>query len=257
MRRMARIFRNNGKSVVVAMDHGMGLSVLPDLNKTGEILKAVSRGGADAILTSLGIARRYESELKNLGLILRIDGGSSMLGKSGSASLLFALEEAVKLGADAVACMGFLGTELEKETLKNIAFLASRCREWGVPLMAEMLPGGFGPEPAKTVETISLACRIGAELGADIIKTTYVGSPDEFAAIVSGCFVPVLVLGGSKTSDSSGLFNDIENAVKAGGAGVAIGRNVWKHPSPARYTDALVKLVHQGKTAADALRVIA
>jgi class I fructose-bisphosphate aldolase len=253
---MARIFRNNGKTVIVAMDHGMGLSVLPDLNKTGEILKAVARGGADALLTSYGIAKRYENELRGMGLIIRIDGGSSMLGKSGSASILFALEDAIKLGADAVACMGFPGTDLEKETFENIAFLATRCREWGIPLMAEMLPGGFGPEPPKNPQTIALACRIGAELGADIIKTTFVGTTNEFAEIVAGCFVPVVVLGGNKTADPSNLFTDIEGALKAGGAGVAIGRNVWKHAYPSRYTEALVKLVHQGKPAAEALKVL-
>jgi fructose-bisphosphate aldolase, class I len=250
---MARIFRRDGRTVVVAMDHGMGLGVLPALNKTGPILAEIGKGGADAVLTSIGIAKRHEQELKQTGLILRIDGGSSMLGKSGSASLLFELEEALKMGADAVACMGFPGTDLEKETFKNIAFLGARCREWGIPLMAEMLPGGFGPEPAKNVETISLACRIGAELGADIIKTTYVGTPEEFASIVEGCFVPVIVLGGAHTSNASGLFGDIEQAVKAGGAGVAIGRNVWNNPSPKRYTEALVKLVHRGKSAEEVL----
>lgn len=251
---MANIFRKDGKSVVVAMDHGMGLEVLPSLNNTGTVLSAIGKGGADAILTSFGIAKRYEEEMKHTALILRIDGGSTMLGKTGAASMLYELEEAIKMGADGVACMGFLGTDLEKETCKNIAFLAAKCRDWGVPLMAEMLPGGFGPDPEKNVRNVSLACRVGAELGADIIKTTYVGTAEEFAAIVEGCFVPVIVLGGAHSADASALFGDIERAVAAGGAGVAIGRNVWKHPAPAKYTAALVKMVHQGKSAQEALK---
>jgi fructose-bisphosphate aldolase, class I len=244
MRRLGRILQNDGRSVIVALDHGMSLPVLPDLEKTGEKLRAIKAGGADAILTTFGTAARFEEELQGMALILRLDGGGSILGSTPVSRLLYSLEDALKLGADGVALMGFPGAENESETLTNLGLVAARCRDWGVPLMAEMLPGGFTPHPEKTPANVALACRIGAELGASIIKTTYVGPPEEFARVTAGCFVPVVVLGGDHTSNSNGLFGTLEDALFAGAAGVAIGRNVWKDKNPERYTQALVRLVH-------------
>jgi DhnA family fructose-bisphosphate aldolase class Ia len=121
----------------------------------------------------------------------------------------------------------------------------------GLPLLAEMLPGGFGTEPAKTLENVRLAARIGAESGADIIKTVFVGKAKEYRAVIDGCFRPLVILGGEKSSDLAGLFLIIEQAMEAGASGVAIGRNVWKHPDPRAVTQALVELVHQGKRASE------
>lgn len=254
MRRLNRIFAKDGKCVVVAMDHGMGLEVLPHMNDTGRVIEQVVEGGADAILTTFGIAKRYGNELGTTGLILRLDGGSSILGgKSTYPRLLYSVEEALKLGADAVVCMGFPGIEYEEESMENLARLAADCREWGVPLMAEMLPGGFGPEPPNTLENIKLASRIGCEYGADIIKTSFAGTPEEYRQVVEGSFSPVVILGGEKTKEISDLFVTIEDAMNVGVRGVAIGRNVCKHPRPDRMTAALVDLVHHGKTAREAL----
>lgn len=255
MRRLKRVFGKDGKSVVVAMDHGMGLDVLPYLNDTGQVIEKIVEGGADAILTTFGIAKRYSEELSGTGLILRVDGGSSMLGgKSRYPRLLYSVEEALKLGADAVVCMGFPGIEYEEESMENLARLAAECREWGVPLMAEMLPGGFGPEPANTLDNIRLASRIGCEYGADIIKTSFAGTPEEFRQVVEGSFAPVVILGGEKTKEIPDLFDTIEEAMAVGVRGVAIGRNVCKHPHPERMTAALVDLVHNGKTSQEALQ---
>ena len=114
-----------------------------------------------------------------------------------------------------------------------------------------MLPGGFGPEPPKIVETVRLAARIGAELGADIIKTGFVGTVAEFRTIVESCFRPVVVLGGAKVKNLQDLFLVIEQSMEAGAAGVAIGRNVWTHPDPGGVTAGLVEIVHGGKKASE------
>lgn len=106
IRRLSNIFKDDGKTVIVAMDHGMGLPVNPALDKTGEILEAIVAGGADAILTTYGIANRYQDVLRNVGLILRMDGGSSSLNNDNECpELLYSVEDALKIGADAMACM--------------------------------------------------------------------------------------------------------------------------------------------------------
>lgn len=234
------------------MDHGMGLPVNPALDDTENILKAIVAGGADAILTTFGIAKRYADVLGDIGLILRADGGTSVLGDGSSGpELLYNVEDALKLGADAVACMGFPGTAYEEQTMINLAELSAEGQAWGVPVMAEMLPGGFTGNVPYSVDNLVLTARSGCEYGADIIKTSYAGPPEEFRRVIAASYRPVVVLGGEKAKDLSSLFSVIEEACSVGAAGVAIGRNVWKHESPEKVTRALVALVHEGKKASE------
>ena len=174
MKRLRRIFKADGRTVIVAMDHGMGMNVNPALDKTGEILKAIVAGGADAVLVSYGIAVKYADVLQDVGVIVRCDGGYSAIpsSASGHPRLLYSVEDALRIGADAVACNGFPGTPDEQDCMKNVAALTAQGNAWGVPVMAEMLPGGFGNAVPKTVENVRLAARTGCEYGASIIKTT-------------------------------------------------------------------------------------
>lgn len=247
MRRLANIFKSDGKTVIVAMDHGMGLSVNPALDNTGEILEAIVAGGADAILTTYGIATRYEDILKNIGLILRMDGGGSQLGKSGSNQILYTVEDALRIGADAMACMGFPGSPWEFESMSNVAQLAAEGHAMGLPLIAEMLPGGFDPSVPNTIENVTLTTRTGCEYGADVIKTTFVGSVEDYRKVIAASYRPVIVLGGEKTPNLQALFEVLSDAMTAGASGVAIGRNVWKNPDPEKVTAALVDIVHNGR----------
>ena len=253
MKRLRRIFKEDGRTVIVAMDHGMGMNVNPALDKTGEILKAIVAGGADAVLVSYGIAAKYADILQDIGVIVRCDGGYSAIpsSASGHPRMLFSVEDALRIGADAVACNGFPGTPDEQDCMKNVADLVGQGNAWGVPVMAEMLPGGFGNAVPKTVENIRLAARTGCEYGASIIKTMYAGTPEEFRQVIDASYQPVFVLGGEATKDLASLFQCIEHAVSVGASGVAIGRNVWKHENPEAVTRALVDLVHNGKKASD------
>ncbi len=256
MRRLKRIFASDGKTVIVAMDHGLGLSVLPELSDTETVIRKIVQGGADAVITSYGIAARYGDAFGRAGLIVRLDGGNTILGSGMGGSLLYSVEDAIRVGADGVVCMGFPGARNEAETLENIAKVAGECRYWQLPLVAEMLPGGFNAEPPNTVENIKLVARIGAELGANIIKTSFTGSVEEYREITASCFAPIVVLGGDKTGNIADLFKTIEKAMAAGVAGVAIGRNVWKTKKPERVVRALVGLVHESKKAEEVLSLI-
>lgn len=252
LRRLSRIFKDDGKTVIVAMDHGVGLPVNPALDDMEGKIRAVIKGGADAILTTYGVALKFESVLKDVGLILRMDGGGSTLNSvEENSRILYSVEEAVRIGADAMACMGFPGAPYEYDSMKNVADLAAEGRRWGIPLMAEMIPGGFGPAVEKSVANIVLAARTGCEYGASIIKTTFNGTAEEYKAVIRASYQPVVVLGGEKAKDLHSLFESLEAAMTAGAAGVAIGRNVWKHDDPEAFTRALVDIVHNGKKASD------
>ncbi|MCD8249291.1 MAG: aldolase, partial [Lachnospiraceae bacterium] len=252
MRRLGRIFREDGKTVVVAMDHGAGLPVNPALDDLGSVIKAIVAGGADAILTTVGVAKKYEKELQGVGLILRMDGGSSCLnGNETCPTLLYDIEEAVRLGADAVAVMGFPGAPYENECMKNLADLVAAGHRYGIPVLAEMLPGGFNPAVPNSIENLVITAHTGCEYGADIIKTSYCGPKEEYKKVIDASYQPVIVLGGEKAKDLTSLFVCIEEAMSVGAAGVAIGRNVWKHENPQSVVEALVALVHDGAKASD------
>jgi len=240
--RLNRIFAGDGHSVVVAMDHGLpGVTPLAALRQPRRLIEQVARGGADAILTTTGIAAHFAAHIRHLGLIVRLDGAATMLGKGGEMRLIASVEDALKLGADAVAVMGFCGTDDEANSLEALGRVAVECRRLGIPLLAEMLPLGYGAKP--TLTQLVQAARIGAEMGADIIKLPYVGPAEAFMEVTETCFAPVLVLGGSaKAADS--VLTQIQGALSAGAAGVAIGRNVWQQEDPVVMTRSIAQVVH-------------
>jgi len=241
--RLNHIFASDRRSVIIAMDHGLpGMRPLGHLTHPGTLIQQIAAGGADAILTTPGIAAQFAECIGRLGLILRLDGAATTLGEgSGEMRLIASVEDALRLGADAVAVMGFCGTKDESDSLETLGKVAAECRRLGVPLMAEMLPLGYTGKP--DVQQIALAARIGAELGADIIKTKYAGAPQEYREVTDTCFAPVVVLGGSARS-SDEVLAEIEDALSAGAAGVAIGRNVWQAADVVATTRSVVRAVH-------------
>jgi DhnA family fructose-bisphosphate aldolase class Ia len=258
LRRLRRIFGEDGSAVIVAMDHGGYFGAQPGLEQPRAVIRQVVAGGADAILTTLGLAQNFADELAPTALLLRVDGGVSKLGtRAWRGGQIFRAETALRLGADGVVAMGFPGSENENKNLHDLAQLSEQCVEWGLPLMAEMLPRGFeGGDDARAAETLALAMRIGAELGADIIKTQYTGSVASFQKAVSSCYVPVVVLGGPKMEDEAATLRTAREAMDAGARGVAMGRNIWNHPQPQKITAAIAAIVHQNASVAQAIEML-
>ncbi|MFP4345371.1 MAG: class I fructose-bisphosphate aldolase [Anaerolineales bacterium] len=254
-RRLNRIFRPDGRALIVAMDHGMMDGPRKGLENPGETLLKIAEGGADAVLTTYGVARRFARELAPLGLIMRIDGGSTSLGTmDGPGALFYTVEDALRLGADAIAVSGFPGSDKEEASLENIAAMAGEAHAWGLVLLAEMVPGGFdsGPE-FRTLESIALSARVGVELGADIIKTPYV---EGFVGVTNTCYSPVVILGGAKRGNEREMLEEIKVAVGAGASGVAIGRNIFGAEDPAAMTAAIAAILHEDASVDEALAIM-
>jgi DhnA family fructose-bisphosphate aldolase class Ia len=258
MRRLRKIFSGDERAVVVAMDHGAYFGVQAGLENPRGAIEQVIAGGADAIMTTVGIAQKFADELAPTSLILRVDGGATKLGtKAWRGTLINDAEAALKLGADGVVVMGFPGSENEDKNLQYLAALSKQCINWGLPLIAEMLPRGFeGGEDARTPDTIALAARIGAELGVDIVKTQYTGSVESFRKTIDSCFVPVVVLGGPKSEDDAGTLRTVREAMDAGARGVAMGRNIWGHPRARNMTQAVAAIVHHNASVEEALTLL-
>jgi DhnA family fructose-bisphosphate aldolase class Ia len=242
-RRLRQIFQHDGRALIVAMDHGLIDGPCAGLEQPAATIAKIAAGGADAVLTSYGVATRFAAELAGLGLILRVDGGATSLGGGGGqGAAFFGVEEALRLGADAVAVSAFPGSPVEVESLERLAHVITAAHRWGLPVMAEMVPGGFDSPPDKrTPHAIALAVRVAAELGADFVKTPYCAG---FAQVIAGCYVPVVVLGGAKRGSEAVMLADIAAAMQVGGAGVAIGRNIFQAEVPAAMTAAVARVVH-------------
>ena len=254
--RKNHIFREDKKTFIMAMDHGNMFNVLPAMKYPGKIINEVARAGADAFLSTVGLAEKFADEFNGKGIILRLDGSCSYLGsKSKPLQTVVKVEDALRLGADAVISMGFPGSKWEDQILADLSRNILDANKWGMPVVAEMLPRGFeGGEDSRTPENITFACRMGAEMGADIIKTEYTGSQETFKELCESVYVPVVILGGSKKVSEEKLLTEIKEALEVGGAGIAMGRNIWGHEDPARYAGAIAKLIHEDCSVEQALK---
>jgi len=242
--RLNRILQADGKTVIAALDHGIvGITPLAKLERPEELIPAIVAAGADAMIVTPGLARSFSGRFGRTGVIVRADcGPTALTGRWSDTSPALAVEDALQLGADAVAAMGIVGAEGESASLKGMASLAGHCDRWGLVLLAEMLPGGFAASEV-SAEQIAVAARVGADLGADLVKIRYSGSVESFRAVTKGCYCPVVVLGGSKQSPAQ-LLSSTREALTAGAKGVAVGRNIWQAEDPSAVTASLVRAVH-------------
>ena len=254
--RTRRIFGSDGRTVIIAMDHAAFMGPMAGLEKPADLLRTIVGSGADAILTTAGIAAQCGDALGHAGLILRSDGGSTRRDpQPAGLRQTVSVERALRLGADAVACMGMIGYADESSSLQVLSQLVDACSPWDLPVLAEMLvQRSDGGRP--TADDVAFAARVGAELGADLIKTMFVPPADEYRQAIASCFVPLVVLGGEKAGDDRAVLDSVTLSLTAGATGVAIGRNVWQHRNPAGMVRALVALVHGGASVDEALEEI-
>lgn len=238
VRRLSRLFAPDGKSLVVAMDHsGYMNQPLSGLERPGDLIRDVVTAGADALLLTTGSAVRHAAAIGRAGLWLSVEAPRRLSKRL--------VELALRAGADGIKCMAYPWSDEQPESMFHLAALAADCHAWGVPLMAEVVPGGFAAGPdMRTPERIAAGARIAMEAGADVIKTFYTGDPESFHTVVEYAAVPVVVLGGERAANDADLLQSVRGALDAGAAGVAIGRNIWQHREPARITAALAALVH-------------
>ncbi|MCM2388564.1 class I fructose-bisphosphate aldolase [Streptomyces albipurpureus] len=244
LRRMRRMFAADGRAVFVAIDHAAYMGEGPPL---GEPMSQIASGKPDAVLATWHLARAYADVFASAGLVLRVDGGSSELGdmpQSDVNDIMHLPEQALRIGADCLVVLAFPGAPDEDLSLKRLARLTSECEQLGLPVMAEMIPGGWGRAVPWTMQNVARAARIGAELGADIVKTVCPGPTEEFAEVIAACPVPVVALGGPKSESEDDVVALAKGVVAAGGAGVAFGRNVWGSPQPEKLVARLREAVH-------------
>lgn len=244
--RLSRIFRKeSGKTVMFAVDHGyfqgpttglerLDLTIPPLLDK------------ADALMATRGAIRTSVDPAMDKAVVLRASGGPSILKELSNEQVAITLEDAVRLNASALAVQMFVGGEFETQSIKNLTTLVDEGMRYGIPVMGVV---AVGKELVRDARYFRLATRIGAELGAQIIKCYY--TEDGFDTVASTCPVPIVVAGGKKLPELDAL-TMARRSIDEGAAGVDMGRNIFQSEHPRAMITAVSEVVHNGMSAADA-----
>ncbi|MFQ6050223.1 MAG: 2-amino-3,7-dideoxy-D-threo-hept-6-ulosonate synthase [Candidatus Hydrothermarchaeota archaeon] len=256
--RMERITnRETGNTLIVPMDHGVSSGPIKGLINMPETVNKVAEGGADAVLLHKGIVPYgHRGYGRDIGLIVHLSGSSSLNPDPNHKVLVTTVKRAIKLGADAVSVHVNVGADYEGEMFQKLGMISEECDEWGMPLIAMMYPRGKKVVDEHEVEVVKLAARVGAELGADIVKTNYTGSPDTFEEVVKGCPVPVVIAGGPKMVTDKDVLEMVAGAMEAGARGVAIGRNIFQHRNPIAMVRAIARIVHEKASVEEVLPLL-
>jgi len=253
--RMDRIMnRDTKKTILVPMDHGVGMGPIPGLDTISDTINKVTEGGANAVVVHKGIVKAgYRGYGKDVGLLIHISASTSISPDPNAKVQVCSVEEAVRKGADGISVHVNIGAPTEKEMMAVLAKTAEECDHWGMPLLSMMYARGH--EIKNPSEHIPLLARVAFELGADIVKVPYTGSVKSFEKVVNGVSIPVVIAGGEKVTTQESL-QMIKDAIDAGAAGVACGRNVFQHKDPTAMVRAISRIVHEGSSVKEAMEVI-
>lgn len=255
--RIRQILRKaDGRSVMVALDHGGIAGPVKGIEKPRAVIGDCVAAGADSVLATRGVVKAALGEWdRGTAICLRLTGGFTVLGGGFEEELICEPATAAAYGAACVALTVKFGHKREGFFTKQASLAIGQCEILGLPVMIEAMPKSEGKK-SNDPESIKLASRAAQEIGADIVKTYYTGDPESFRAVVEGCPVPILMLGGEKNDSLESLFRDVYDSLQAGGAGIAIGRNIWGQGNTRAMIEAMVGLVHEGWTTQQAMKHI-
>lgn len=239
--RLSRIIKSDGRTVMLAVDHGYFLGPTSGLEDAGKTIKPLLPY-ADALMPTRGIIRTSVDPFTSVPIVLRVSGGNSILDEDlSNEGITVAMEDAVRLNAAAVAISIYVGAPNQKETLLNMAKLIDDGHRYGIPVLAVT---AVGKNMGRDARYLALSCRIAAELGAHFVKTYYC---EDFEKVVKTCPVPLVMAGGKKLPEFEAL-ELTYNAISRGAAGVDMGRNIFQSDAPIAMIQAVRAIVHDNAT---------
>ncbi len=241
----------DGKYLIVPMDHGITLGAVDGLLDIESTIDGVTRGGADAVLTQKGIAPRVHPNKNDKGYIVHVNASTAIGPDENDKRVTSTVEEAIRVGADAVSLHINVGSTYEPKQLEDLAELTADATRYGIPVLAMAYargPGVDGTDP----EALGHAVRLAEEAGAHIVKTGYSGDAGSFEHVVESTRLPVVIAGGSKGTDRETI-EMVRGAMDAGGAGVSMGRSIFQHDDPEAIARAVSAVIHEDAETDEAL----
>lgn len=237
--RLSKIIQKDGKTVMLAVDHGYFMGPTSGLEKLGEMVKPLLPY-ADVLMPTRGALRNYIPTDTNIPICLRVSGGTSILNESNllHEGIVVSIEDAIRLNVSAVAFSILVGQPFERDTILGMTQYIDKANRYGIPVLAVTAVGkGLG----KDARYLSLASRMAAELGASIVKTYFC---KDFEKVVNTCPVPIVIAGGKKLPEKEAL-EMAYNALNAGAIGVDMGRNIFQSGNPVGMIKAVNSIVHK------------
>ncbi len=238
----------NGRCFFMPIDHGYFQGPTTGLEQPGQTI-APLLPYVDALFCTRGVLRSAIDPSGSKPIVLRVSGCTSMVGRDlANEELTTSIEEVLRLNASAVGVSVFIGSDYERQTLKNLSELVNRCEAYGIPVMAVT---AVGKEMEKReARYLALCCRIAAELGARVVKTYW--CEKDFDKVVQGCPVPVIMAGGPKCQTDSAVLEFVHDGMQKGAVGINLGRNVWQNPNAVAMAKALRAIVHDNASVKEA-----
>ncbi len=248
--RLSRLIKEDGRCLFLPIDHGYFQGPTTKLERPGETVKPLL-SYCDALFVTRGVLRSAIKPDVQVPIILRVSGGTSMVGKDlANEGITTSIRDAVRLNVAAVGMSIFVGSDYEHQTLINLGRLVDEAEEYGIPVMAVT---AVGRELEKRdARYLALACRIAAELGAKVVKTYWC---ENFEKVVNGCPVPIVIAGGPKVDSEREVFEFVYDGIQKGAIGVNLGRNIWQHQYPVAMIRAIRHIIHENGTVDEALQV--
>ena len=239
--RLAQLIQSDGHCLFLPVDHGYFQGPTRKLEEPRKTLEPLLPY-ADAIFITRGVLRSSVDPGKARPIILRVSGGTSMVGKDlSNEGITTSIEEVIRLNAAAMGLSIFVGSSYERESLLNLSRLVDEGEKYGIPVMAVT---AVGKELEKRdARYLALCCRIAAELGARVVKTYWC---EGFEKVVKGCPVPVVMAGGPHVETELEVFRFVHDGMQKGAIGVNLGRNIWQNDFPVAMIRAIRAIVHEG-----------
>nr|WP_042178292.1 2-amino-3,7-dideoxy-D-threo-hept-6-ulosonate synthase [Kibdelosporangium sp. MJ126-NF4]CEL13095.1 2-amino-3,7-dideoxy-D-threo-hept-6-ulosonate synthase [Kibdelosporangium sp. MJ126-NF4]CTQ98782.1 2-amino-3,7-dideoxy-D-threo-hept-6-ulosonate synthase (EC 2.5.1.-) [Kibdelosporangium sp. MJ126-NF4] len=246
--RLRRLFRHgDGRLLVVPLDHSVTDGPLGrgDLNALVGELTGI---GVDAVVLHKGSLRHVDHDrFADMSLIVHLSASTRHAPDPSAKYLVAGVAEAVRLGADAVSVHVNLGSDQEVRQVTDLAAVSDDCDRWNVPLLAMVYARGPKIADSQAPDLVAHAASLAADLGADIVKTDYAGTPAQMAEVVHACPIPIIVAGGPRLAEPGAVLAHVAGALRGGAAGVAVGRNVFQTDQPGRMAAAIARLVHESR----------
>jgi len=245
--RLSKLIQADGRCLFLPIDHGYFQGPTRKLEQPRKTLEPIVEY-ADAVFITRGVLRSSVDPDKSKPIILRVSGGTSVIGKDlANEGITTSMEEAIRLNVCAVGISVFVGSEYEKESLLNLAKLVDEGEKYGIPVMAVT---AVGKELEKRdARYLGLCSRIAAELGARVVKTYWC---ENFEKVTGGCPVPVVMAGGPKVETNLEVFEFVHDGIQKGAVGVNLGRNIWQSEHPVAMIKALRAVIHENASPAEA-----
>ncbi|MDU3747998.1 MAG: hypothetical protein E7G28_02355, partial [Cutibacterium avidum] len=247
-RRMDHIIAPDGRSFMLAADAHNFSPHAGNVDRAVAAVPQMAQEGLDAVLVPHGIAARCASFLRDVGVVLRCDASTNVFDPSvPSTHMVNSALDGVRIGADGLVVMSFMGAEHGPRTQAEIQKLSGEASHFAMPLIVESLPYSYAgvDDPGSRPENVAVAARFAEEVGADMIKTRLTGTVED-SRIIHAVTVPVVALGGPRTEDLSDYLTYLSRCLDAGARGVAVGRNIVDDPDPTAKVAAMAAVIHGG-----------